>query len=517
MKKTITVNIKGLSFTIEEDAYEVLQKYLSRLSSAFEGQMGGEDIIEDLEIRIAELFNAKLNESKTVIEMIDVREVLTTLGEPEEMINDVENDDEEEYSAHDSSRNTSNEKRLFRDEENAVLGGVCAGIANYFNLDVVVIRIIFAVILLFGGFGIPLYIILWIAIPRAKNTIDRLRMKGRPINVETVKEEVEMTAEKMKEGSRKFASRVSDKGQYRRTASRGARILAVLVGVGLIGFGLLHLITFLIFVIGGTQFIPVESDQGFLSITELGNLVLSNSADINLTWIGGLMGILSAIFFLFLLGSMLIFRLRNKWSKLSLAGLFVTGLIGFFICLAVGMRTARDLAIDCEIEELAGDVYSKEISILPQYQELQGDRSLRIKSNDQFGLFTIKGENIKSYGIQFEYTKSNDSLFHIYQCFTARSHTFNAAQKKSEHIEHGLELNGDSLLVNTDYTFPKKDKIRAQEVVIRIEVPEGGQVKCRNEIVYISPKDPENEVDHPYYREHGFLRGDGTYRHHSRW
>lgn len=517
MKKTITVNIKGLSFTIEEDAYEVLQKYLSRLSAAFEGQVGGDDIIEDLEIRIAELFNAKLNELKTVIEMSDVREVLTTLGEPEEMINDGDEDDDEEYSAHNSSHKSNHEKRLFRDEENAVLGGVCAGIANYFHLDVVVIRILFAVILFFGGFGIPLYIILWIAIPRAKNTIDRLRMKGRPINVETVKEEVEMAAEKMKEGTRKFASRVSDKGQYRRTASRGARILATIVGIGLIGFGLLHLITFTVFVIGGTQFIPIQSDTGFLSITDLGNLLLSNSADINLTWIGGLMAVLSAIFFLFLLGSMLIFRLRNRWSKLSLAGLFITGLIGFFICLSVGMRTARDLAIDGEIERLAGDVNAKEINIFPQFQKLTEDQSFHIKSNGQFGFFTLDGDNVKSYGVHFEYVKSADSLFHVYQNFTARSHTHKTAVKKSTNIVHGLSLNGDSLLVNTDFSFPKKDKIRAQEVVIRIEVPEGGQVKCRDEIVYISPKDPETDIDHPYYREHGYLRGDGTYRHHRRW
>lgn len=516
MKKTITVNIKGLSFTIEEDAYEVLQKYLSRLSAAFEGQVGGADIIEDLEIRIAELFNTKLNESKSVIEMSDVREVLTTLGEPEDMINESD-DEDEEYAHFESSQKANHEKRLFRDEDNAVLGGVCAGIANYFNFDVVIIRIIFAMILLFGGFGIPLYIILWIAIPKAKNTIDRLRMKGRPINVETVKAEVEMAAEKMKDGTRKFASRVSDKGQYKRTASRGARILAVLVGVGLITFGLLHLITFMIFVIGGTQFIPVQSDEGFLSITDLGNLLLSNSTDINLTWIGGLMLVLSAIFFLFLLGSMLIFRLRNKWSKLSLAGLFITGLIGFFICLAVGMRTARDLAVDGEIERLTGDLNGKELNIIPQYQKLTEDQSFHIKSNGQFGFFTLEGDHLKTYGVNFEYVKSPDSLFHVYQSFTARSHTHKTAVKKSTNIDHGLSLQGDSLLVSTDYNFPKKDKIRAQEVTIRIEVPEDGQVKCRDEIIYIAPKKSVNEIKHPFYREHGYLRGDGTYRHHSRW
>src|SRR5690606_26290084 len=108
-------------------------------------------------------------------------------------------DDENEESDHSRSSNYSDyeysgnkkEKRLFRDTDNAQIAGVCQGIANFFNIDVVIIRIVWVLIFLFAGFGFLLYVILWIVVPKANTSIDRLRMKGKPITVENVREEVE--------------------------------------------------------------------------------------------------------------------------------------------------------------------------------------------------------------------------------------------------------------------------------------------------------------------------------------
>src|SRR3989338_7141033 len=316
MKKTISIHIKGLSFTIEEDAYELLQDYLERLSLTFGEQTGAEDILEDIEIRIAELFSGRLNEAKTVIELQDVKDVLAVLGDPEEFAGE-EEDEDESTSEKKSTYQGPTEKRLFRDEENAAIGGVCSGIANYFGIDPVVVRVIF-VIMLFAGFGFLLYIILWVAVPKTRNTIDRLRMKGRPITVENVRSEVENAAERMKNSSRSFAKKFGDRDAHKRRVSNGARIFTTAIGFVLIGLGLLQLITFLIFIVGGTQIIPVQSDQGFISLTDLGELLLNNPADVKLAWMGGMIVSLSAILFLILLGSMLIFRLRNVWTKLSL-------------------------------------------------------------------------------------------------------------------------------------------------------------------------------------------------------
>ncbi len=514
MKKTISVNIKGVSFTIEEDAYELLQDYLDRLEKTLGNQDGSKEIIEDIEIRIAELFSERLSTSKTVVELADVEQILANLGKPEDFVEFDEEEESQNKKAYAESNPKGSEKRLFRDEENATIAGVCAGIANYFNMDVVIIRIIFVIILLFAGFGFPLYIILWIAIPKARNTIDRLRMKGRPITVENVKTEVEYAAEKVKDSSRRFAKKV-DSSDYKRRISRGARIVSSIIGIGLIALGLTQLIAFLLVIIGGSQIIPVQSDAGFLSVTELGELLLSNPADVKWAWIGGLMVSLSMILFLFLLGSILLFHLRNRWGKLSLLGLFITGIVGVLICISVGMRTTRDIAIDAEIERLVGTVATNELVVLPQLQQLSDDQSYNIKSNGQFGLMTIDGDLIKEHGIEFEYIQSTDSMFHIYQNLSARSHTSTRAIAKSENIQHGITLLGDSLLVDTDYAFPKKDKLRDQDVVIIIEIPKGGQVKFKDQIIYLPEFSEQSGSEYRYYKESGYLRGDGRYRHHS--
>ena len=193
MKKTISVNIKGMNFLIEEDAFELLQNYINKLTAVLQNEKGGKEIIEDVELRIAELCGLQLNERKQVIEKEDIETILSTLGDPDLYIDE----SEKETSSQANNSNASNQatdKRLFRDVDNATIAGICAGIANYLHIDVVIIRIIFVLFFLFGGFGFPLYIILWIVIPKANNTIDRLRMRGKAITVDTVREEVESAA-----------------------------------------------------------------------------------------------------------------------------------------------------------------------------------------------------------------------------------------------------------------------------------------------------------------------------------
>ena len=204
MKKTISVNIKGMNFLIEEDAFELLQNYINKLTAVLQNENGGKEIIEDVELRIAELCGLQLNERKQVIEKEDIETILSTLGDPDLYIDE----SEQETSSQANNSNASNssnqatDKRLFRDVDNATVAGICAGIANYLHIDVVIIRIIFVLFFLFGGFGFPLYIILWLVIPKANSTIDRLRMRGKAITVDTVREEVESAAERINKESK---------------------------------------------------------------------------------------------------------------------------------------------------------------------------------------------------------------------------------------------------------------------------------------------------------------------------
>lgn len=122
MKKTVSATIKGINFVMEEDAYETLQNYLDRLKTNLNNQEGSEEIIEDIEIRIAELCSKELSEKKTVIELADIQRILETLGDPSLFVDDEEEGTHESRSTGASGQQTQSDKRLYRDVENAQIG-----------------------------------------------------------------------------------------------------------------------------------------------------------------------------------------------------------------------------------------------------------------------------------------------------------------------------------------------------------------------------------------------------------
>ncbi|MCE2710999.1 MAG: PspC domain-containing protein [Cryomorphaceae bacterium] len=151
-----------MNFLIEEEAYECLKQYMDKLAHVLKNDKGGKEIIEDIELRIAELCTAKLNDRKQVIDTDDIKSILDTLGDPSQFIDEDKPTNEDSFHSTKDQKQSSDEKRLFRDLENASIAGVCSGIANYLNIDVVIVRAIFLVIFFFGGFGLPMYFILWI-------------------------------------------------------------------------------------------------------------------------------------------------------------------------------------------------------------------------------------------------------------------------------------------------------------------------------------------------------------------
>ena len=188
MKKTYNINLGGIVFHIDEDAYDLLDKYLSNLRIHFSKEEGAEEIIHDMELRISELFSERLCEKKQVITLRDVEEIIAQMGKPEEFAEEDTTQDTNEYKKEEKVP-----KRLFRDPDNKVIGGVCSGIATYFGWDVTILRIIMIVLafpVIVGAFvikGIVLaYIIAWIIIPEANTAADKLSMKGMKVNVENI-------------------------------------------------------------------------------------------------------------------------------------------------------------------------------------------------------------------------------------------------------------------------------------------------------------------------------------------
>ena len=242
MKKTLTVNLGGTVFNIDEDAYRLLDNYLMNLRAHFRKEAGADEIVDDIERRISELLAEKLAGNRQVITLTDVEEVITRMGKPEEM------DDADEashasgaaggYGAGSWTRNEETVKvrrRLFRNPDDKILGGVCSGLSAYLGWDTTLVRLLLFVILIFGyGTLIPVYIVCWLIIPEARTAAEKLSMYGEAVTMENIGKTVTGGFEKMADGMNSYMR----SGKPRTLLQRIGDALVILAGwilkVGLI-------------------------------------------------------------------------------------------------------------------------------------------------------------------------------------------------------------------------------------------------------------------------------------------
>lgn len=191
MKITVSINIGGMAFHIDEDAYTELKIYLRSLDRYFAKEASSAEIMADIEARIADLLKSKISDYKQVVTLQDVREVINTLGTPEDISDD-------SGSTYERSSFTGY-RRMYRDPDNRIIGGVCSGMAAYWRIDPWIVRIIFIIISLPGGLGILIYLILWIVLPEAKTTAQKIEMKGDPVNIHNIKDSVRREFDNVKD------------------------------------------------------------------------------------------------------------------------------------------------------------------------------------------------------------------------------------------------------------------------------------------------------------------------------
>jgi len=195
MNKVFNVNIGGLIFSVDDLAFDKLNSYITSIKSHFSKTDGKEEIIADIEARIAEMLREKLHSGKEVITMEDVDSIIQNMGRPEDF-----GDGESAETAGSQEKTQSNEyynpyrsggyghKRLFRDPDNKIIGGVCSGIAHYFGIeDPIWIRLAFVAVFFTFGTGFLLYIILMLIIPKAKTVTDKLEMRGEDVTINNIK------------------------------------------------------------------------------------------------------------------------------------------------------------------------------------------------------------------------------------------------------------------------------------------------------------------------------------------
>ena len=182
MNKTVNINIGGMFFHIDEDAYQKLTRYFDAIKRSLSNSSGHDEIIKDIEMRVSELLHEKQLTDKHVIGLKDVDEVIAVMGQPEDYIIEDDNNATPIYNS--ASLRT---KKLYRDKEKGMIGGVSSGLGFYFGIDAVWIRIVL-ILLVFAGFGtgILAYIILWIVTPEAITTSEKLEMTGEPVTISNI-------------------------------------------------------------------------------------------------------------------------------------------------------------------------------------------------------------------------------------------------------------------------------------------------------------------------------------------
>ncbi|MEK9159626.1 MAG: PspC domain-containing protein [Patescibacteria group bacterium] len=205
MKKVINITIGSMVFNVEDDAFEKLSTYLDSIKKYFSKDKDGDEIVEDLEASIAEKFSKRKNKDGAVTEK-DVDGIIEQIGTLKDFKKMSEEEDDDEVP---DEPKEAGEKKLYRDPDDAIIAGVCSGLGAYFGIETVLVRLIFFITILFGGFGIVIYVILWLIMPVAETTAQKAEMRGERLTLHEIEKSVKKGVENLK---KKDLSGVKDAG-----------------------------------------------------------------------------------------------------------------------------------------------------------------------------------------------------------------------------------------------------------------------------------------------------------------
>ena len=483
MNKTVNINLAGVFFHIDEDAYAKLQRYLAAIKRSFEGVQGEDEIIADIEARISELFTDKIKDARQVISTKELDEVIAVMGQPEDYM--VDDDIFEDAPSSTSNKRNQNKgsnpnRKLFRDVDNAYVGGVSSGFGHYLSIDPLWIRLAW-ILLVVLGFGSPIiiYIVLWILIPEATSTSDKLFMKGKQVNIDNIQE-------KVKEGFENVSDAVKnvDYGKLNNQAQSGARsffqglgkiimfflkIFAKIFGVILIITGAAVVISLLISVL--TMGAVDVFNPGFTSIPELVN---ATSAPIWVVLLLTLFAFGIPFFFLFYLGLKIMSNNINSMptsGKLSLFGLWLIATI------ALGVLTVNQFVA---YSSTGKDVTKQELAIVKNDTlriRMRGSQEFDIpmgRSNNYIQTRSQDDDRVsisRNVRLIVRSTKESNGYLEIEK--RANGSSFQTAKDRAKTITYNYDIVDGNLLLDGFYTSSAASRYMDQEVRVIVYVPEG--------------------------------------------
>lgn len=498
MNKTVNINLAGIIFHVDEDAYQRLSNYLSAIKQKFAGEDGGDEIISDVEARMAELFQSRTGNSKQVITRIDVDEVISILGEPEEYeeIDDEPKKEESYSSSHSSSTSSSSShsenkrrKRIFRNPDDAIVGGVAGGLGAYLNIDPVYIRLIFVLSFFGWGSGFLLYLVLWIIIPEAKTTAEKLEMRGEDVNLNNIERSIKDEIDHIKSRLNDLGSNASESAKTgaqrgKRTVEKivdlfllilkaGLKIIGAILGFGLIFTAIVFIAALIGAMFGASTLFVSWPDPGLdgINFMQIQDLLFISSNHFWLTAIGILMVVLAPLVGLISLGARLLFQTprMNRTVNLVLVSIFGVGVVFSMIG---AVRLASDF------EDKGRYTIDIDVPIIESPILIMGanDEVSEVLEFDQSVFFDGNESRLYSRQVHFDIEKAFGNEARLQVRYFARGTNRWEARKRAEQINYSVVVDSGRIVLPNHIDFPFSEKWRNQEVYMTLFLPKGASV-----------------------------------------
>ncbi|WP_372755802.1 PspC domain-containing protein [Labilibaculum sp.] len=490
MKKTLTINISGSIFHIDEDAFDHLQSYLRTINSHYGSSEEGREIIADIEARIAEIFQEKLSTKDQVVTIEMVEATITIMGKPEEIF-DIDESSEENTEEESNTHNSSSQKkrRLFRDPDHRVLGGVASGLAAYFGIDVIIIRLLFALFFFLGyGFSLLLYVILWIAVPKAITTTQKLEMKGKKVNVSNIEESIKDEYKEVKKSFEKIRDKngphVRD-GFDRIVDFAGIvlrlvlKVMIILLGIAFVFAGFVSLISFIGSMIFANSFFGPFSDFHFPG-SAFPHLFLDGSS-ITLFTIGILVVIGIPLLLLIFAGLKLLFNFKTNNKIIGLSAL-TFWLLGIILLISLSFSQVKNYMQSSTrySENIALQANKSDTLYLKTINNIDFDRDAENIDIDRIKIVIKDDKKIVIGKPTLDIEQSSSDKIEIKIKKKARGKSNEIASENAENIDYKW-VQTDSLLVfDQFFTLPAHSKWKNQNLHITIKLPEG-------KVIYLDP------------------------------
>lgn len=494
MNKTVSINIGGLFFHIDENAYQRLTLYLNAIKSSLD-EDSKEEVMNDIEGRIGEILSSRIQPDKQVVNSIDIDYIIEVMGKPEDYI--IEDQEVKTSKDYQNDIESLFAKKLYRDEDEGKIGGVCAGVAHYYGMDLSVVRILFILaLLIFNGVTAVVYIILWIVIPKAKTTSEKLHMHGEPVNISNIEKKVKEGFEKVTNGISDMGKDISNKSgvtvnSVENFFKKTFRIISVFIGGFLfltttLGIGTLFLLSF------SLLFNLTEITTGF-NVT---NLPFDG---FNTTLFAILLFFTSSIPLLFLmfLGIKLIVpktKFLGRYTILTLLSIWVISLFGwiyFGISVAGYTNEKGNVIVKNEILSPANDTLNVNVlsntHLVPDYNSYTSGKIIRDENGKKI---------FYSNKIDIEFRESENNTTYIQVEKIAYDKNFDLAATVANTIQFETKFENNTLKINNYFTGETYLKNKKSKVVVHVYVPKNTKITFNNlAIDYVDYlRETENKV-----------------------